>query len=303
MTRVLFIGEYDWANIANRVARAINSVAGGATARVFTKTAHPFGFEEDMIGEKRYGLTLQNCLKTARWAVCIDGNYDYFLDILSRHGNHLYDLGTCHVGSAFRTQPELFNVLDARIGFQLRMVGSDMMRLVQGAPGVPFFAPPHQVVAAVPTLDGFRVAHSPSNRDFKGTTNILEVLQEIGVDLDLIEGVPFAECAKRRARCHVFVDQLEPTIGGFGASAVEALSSGCAVVADIHNVDPRGHWPLPPLIDVRTNRELYDAIRELRTEPKYLEALRAASLKWAQAYASPDAVGRYWLKYLEGSKC
>jgi hypothetical protein len=46
--KVLWIGQWDWANTANRIARAMNGAAGEAVARVYTTNRHPFGYVEDV---------------------------------------------------------------------------------------------------------------------------------------------------------------------------------------------------------------------------------------------------------------
>lgn len=84
------------------------------------------------------------------------------------------------------------------------------------------------------TPDGrVRIVHAPTNRDFKHTALFLEAvrqLQEEGLplDLDLIEGVTWAECMERKAKADILYDQIAY---GYGCNAVEAWGMGIPVIA------------------------------------------------------------------------
>ena len=41
--RVLFLGQSDWGNICNRIARSLNAHHGERVARVWTLVPHPLG--------------------------------------------------------------------------------------------------------------------------------------------------------------------------------------------------------------------------------------------------------------------
>ena len=134
---------------------------------------------------------------------------------------------------------------------------------------------------------------------------ILDALRGLdGIEFELIERVSFKECAERRARCHLFVDQINPSIGGFGASTVEALSAGCAVLVDIRHIDPAvwAFYPRPPVLEVRSAPELRARVQFLVRDRHTVEDFRAQSHAWASTVASPAAVGAYWLKHLEGTR-
>jgi len=120
------------------------------------------------------------------------------------------------------------------------------------------------------------------------------------LEVDLIEGVSHAECLRRRARAHVFVDQLAPTIGGWGQSGIEAMAQGCAVLCDYHRVDSAVYatYPRPPILQVDDGDQLASAIRRLVSDREFLQASRLASVDWSRSNSSRDAVGRYWCRAL-----
>ena len=304
--RILFLGRNDWANIANRVARALNKTPGAPTARVFTMGAHPLGYQEDMVAELGTHRNLFDFAADIDWLISTgDGDYEFFrmmhellpLPVTAR-------LATCHVGSAYRNNAAAYKIADGQIGFERRFIGGDLYRFdVDDPRAVPYFAPPNTMTTAPWwPLDGpVRIGHSPTHRANKGTDRILSALSQIeGAAVDLIEGVSFKECAERRAKCRIFVDQMEPSIGGFGASTVEALAAGCAVLADIRHVVPAvdKFYPRPPIIDVRTEDDLRARLTELIGDPALLEQTQRASLVWAEEHAGAKAVAYYWTSHL-----
>jgi len=301
--KVLFVGRSDWANVSNRVARAMNEVAGATVARVLTERPHPFGYREDMVISERTHKDLLHFAAEVDWLISTgDGDYDFFRSVAYllplKAGARL---ATCHVGSAYRKNCAAYNEMDKL--FPVRFIGADLFRFARGdSRAVPYFAPPEKVSGVFASAsDRPVIAHSPTNRTKKGTDAILAVLErfEDQATVDLIEGVPFAACAARRENAQIFVDQLSE-IGGFGASAVEAMAAGCAVVANISNVVPEvfEFFPKPPIAHVRTAEEMGDVIAALLRDPELLHERQRASLAWAAECASPRAVSSYWVRNL-----
>jgi hypothetical protein len=308
--KVLFLGRNDWANVSHRVARGMNAAAGAPIARVLVLEAHPFGYREDMLIGRPSADGWRQWGRAADWLISTgDGEYAAFsslCDLIQAHGQRR---ATCHVGSQYRAAAARYNEADSQLGFDRRFIGGDLYRFaLEDRRAVPYFAPPDQVAAELaPVRERVRIGHSPTNREKKGTSAILEVLEDLAtgalgpqVEIDVIEGVTYREALARRDRCHVFIDQLHPEIGGFGASSVEALAAGCAVLADVHNVHANvdHFYPRPPIIDVRHPGELARDLSLLVRDRAELERRRRASLAWAQNWATPEAVGTYWLSHL-----
>jgi hypothetical protein len=119
--------------------------------------------------------------------------------------------------------------------------------------------------------------------------------------VELIEGVSAAETIRRRRRAHIHIDQMNPNIGAFGQSAIEAMGVGCAVLCDIRKVVPDvwRFFPPPPIIDVRKGTDLEEWLRLLAANPELLHRYRSAAYAWSAANSAPDAVARYWLYHLD----
>ena len=71
------------------------------------------------------------------------------------------------------------------------------------------------------------ISHSPSNRATKGTALLLEAMPYF--DIDIIEGVPLAECIQRKATSTLFFDQC--LTGYYGYAALEAGAMGIPFAA------------------------------------------------------------------------
>jgi glycosyltransferase involved in cell wall biosynthesis len=75
------------------------------------------------------------------------------------------------------------------------------------------------------------VVHAPSNREKKGTRFVIEACEQLGLELDIVEGVPHLEARERYARADIVVDQLNA--GWHGVFALEAMALGKPVVAHL----------------------------------------------------------------------
>lgn len=124
------------------------------------------------------------------------------------------------------------------------------------------------------------LAHSPSTREKKGTYLLEEavmVLQRNHPELwsrwslDLIHGIPFAECMARKRKASLFFDQagrhraaslgIEDFVGWYGNSAIEAMTFGIPTIAHLSaqafegaqraGIDMRGS----PVINILPTRE------------------------------------------------
>jgi glycosyltransferase involved in cell wall biosynthesis len=75
------------------------------------------------------------------------------------------------------------------------------------------------------------VVHAPSNREKKGTRDVIEACARLPVELELVEGLPHDEARERYARADIVVDQLKA--GWHGVFALEAMALGKPVVSHL----------------------------------------------------------------------
>src|SRR5947207_3650641 len=147
-----------------------------------------------------------------------------------------------------------------------RIVGSyDAVRWVPDAhvvpPGIDFsrYAP------APPSRNGRVLAvHAPSNRRKKGTDVVIAACEEVGVELDIVEGVRHDEAVKRFARADVIIDQLNA--GWYGLFAIESMALAKPVLAfleeDAVERTERAFGTSVPVVNV-TKETLASRLREV----------------------------------------
>lgn len=134
-----------------------------------------------------------------------------------------------HHGTEYRNKREAIDAACRSVGAVQVASTLDLL----GSPGVAWLP----VVVDVDSLaalrsqgHGVRVAHSPTDPALKGTDALRAAMRGLPAELDVIEGVPWAECLARKGLADVFVDQLDL---GYGLSAVEAWAMGIPVVAGV----------------------------------------------------------------------
>lgn len=308
--KILFVGAHDWANLCNRISRAINSYVGERVARVYTVGATAIGFQEDLTGAPDKLLDLPGLIENADWIISTgEGNYTVFREIVTaRRAKRPVNVGVTHAGTAYRQHPIMYNRIDKDIGAQVRFIGADSLHLAKDdVTACPYFGTCDPLPKPVRAEGRVRVTHSPASRGRraqKGTDVILPVMEQLCaggvIDIDLIEDVSPHDALARRALSHIHVDQMNSDVGGFGQSAVEAMGAGLAVLANTRFVTSKmeQYIPRPPVIDVRDARELRDWLEFLARERDVLHRYRCAAWEWAQLHATPEAVARYWLERL-----
>ena len=87
--------------------------------------------------------------------------------------------------------------------------------------------PPHPPSGTARPL----VVHAPSNREKKGTAQVIEACARLPVELDVVEGVPHDAARERYERADIVVDQL--CAGWHGVFALEAMALGKPVVSHL----------------------------------------------------------------------
>lgn len=121
-----------------------------------------------------------------------------------------------------------------------------------------------------------KVAHAPTSRKIKGTEALLRAVAQLQaegheLELDLIEGVPWHECLRRKAQADIYYDQ---TILGYGNNAIESWGMGIPVIAGASEktlAEMRGRFGELPFYEA-SESTIYDALKalvlskDLRTE-------------------------------------
>ncbi|NLE72350.1 MAG: glycosyltransferase family 4 protein, partial [Actinomycetales bacterium] len=135
------------------------------------------------------------------------------------------------------------------------------------------------------------VAHAPSRRATKGTDMILAGLEElrargVAFELDLVEGVPYAEALARMARADVVIEKL---LGGdAGMTSLEAMAMGKVAVARIRP-EVRAHAPDVPVVDADPTT-FVDVMADLLAAPERLASLGTRGREHVTRHHAPAVV-------------
>ena len=134
------------------------------------------------------------------------------------------------------------------------------------------------------------IAHSPTNRDLKGTDIILKVLEDLDVEVVLIENVPVEESIQMKKDATIFIDSI--CIGGYGVSAQEAMQYGIPSIGG-YGYKESGVIGLDKLMDYSC---LYNKLKELLNDPQKLEEISKDTYKRVKEHHGYKATGEKWSK-------
>ena len=313
--KVALISRVDYAGSGYRISESVNT-----NSKIFSEyfVYFPVGFPENLarypsvfVGENTDGeateVTLpaesSHRLKTLFSSADIihlkgdEPPSEYYLDALKVKPKKL--IATVH-GSYFRGLEDFsaFDVAD------LRTVG-DPTLAYEGFDCI-FTQIPYPTHRFKPTWKkGNVIAHSPSAQGKKGTAKFKEaikMLKAVGYDVksDIIEGVSYDECLKRKSEATIFFDQSE--VGWYGNSAVEAMAFGIPTLAYIAPEAFKGAQGkldnMPPIDCGNSVESIYGAIKAI-LDGDMAEQSKAMR-KWAVDFHSYKTVGEMWSKIYKG---
>ena len=306
----VFTGVYDCANSANRISRAIDTFLGYSACRVSVSSGHPFGYSEDECSlDEAIGHLSRAESPVVFTCGCSAGDY---LRLRSIMNNLKVTVGVFHIGTEFRKSSSTLTIKDRKYRAKLRFISPDSMHLSKGFGNLYQHAIEPSVNQS-PALDDarpIRIAHSPSKRSTKGTGAIIKAINSIPAQYEdlfefkIIEGLSYEECSRVRAESDIFICQMNPAIGGFGYSAVEACASGMAVISSRNNA-PDSLWlreglDAPPVIGADSMEQLTSTLVELITNREKLRHHKKRSLQWVTSgSASLHKAGKYYVEHIE----
>jgi hypothetical protein len=97
--------------------------------------------------------------------------------------------------------------------------------------------PPILDTPAVSSRTPILIGHSPTRKELKNTTDLMEVFESLRqalphkkLGLDIIDNRPHVECLERKQRCQIVFDHMQ---GYYGVSSLEALSQGKPTIAGL----------------------------------------------------------------------
>jgi glycosyltransferase involved in cell wall biosynthesis len=166
-----------------------------------------------------------------------------------------------------------------------RIVGSyDAVRWVPDAHVIPPGIDLASIEPAPPSgRERALVLHAPSSRRRKGTEHVIAACEQLGVDLEIVEGLDHREAFERYRAADVVVDQLNA--GWYGVLAIEAMALGKPVVTFLHDEAVRRTeeaFGIEVPIVSATKDTLADVLRPLVESPEERSRAGAASRAYVE---------------------
>lgn len=133
--------------------------------------------------------------------------------------------------------------------------------------------------------------------------------KKVSFEYDYIVGVQLQECLKRKARSHIFIDQIYMPGGGVGKSSLEAIALNCVTLSSVHNLKENfqndyykgDYYKKPPVINIANENDVAKILIDLISNKNKLKAESIKVSEWKERINYKNTV-RYILKVLEGDK-
>ena len=245
-SRILFFAPKDYSGSLVRWGEALNRHSRHA-ARVVVLRGHPFGYDNDLI------LPHPSVAKSDLAALADEADVIHLKDeegLFEGKNADFYDaikradkpIVFTHYGGYARKYKDdaQYQAHVGSFAARVAMTPDICYSWFKGA-FIPHTIDSDRVGYA--WRDGRVVAHSPSKEVRKGTADFLAAVEGLGLDVDLITGVPHDECLGRKRLCALFFDQagreqtgkigVDDVIGWYGNSALESAAYGIPTVAHL----------------------------------------------------------------------
>jgi glycosyltransferase involved in cell wall biosynthesis len=147
-----------------------------------------------------------------------------------------------------------------------------------------------------PPKDKVRVAFAPTKKA-KGVDEFSRVMDSLMKEYpDKVEAVPIVnksweESIKIKAGCNVTFDQF--LVGTYANSAIESMSLSHVVVSRI-DLWTQMLYPDLPVINVSTERDLYEKLKWLIEDPKEIKKIGKKGKEFIEKYHTPEKVAKSW---------
>ena len=229
-----------------------------------------------------------------------DGGMDLFRDL--RFAKSLKSKGKkivcCYFGSDLRSRG-VFRELDEISDLNLT-VEYDHINLHHSINYLYFPFDVNAFSLINPHNEIIKIVHSPTNRLFKGTDKILNVIDEVKkvrkLDFVLVENLSRGELLEIKSKCDLAIDQVGGELGGtgYGNNSIENLSMGLPTITEFSN-DYLDLIPDNPFIHTKIGG-LKDTIINLIDDRKQLSEFAIKGRKWVEKYHSLESVNARMLE-------
>ena len=223
-----------------------------------------------------------------------DGGMDFFRDLrfakeIKRRGKKIV---CCYFGSDLRSRG-VFKELDEMSDLNLT-VEFDHLQLHKNINYLFFPFDVKKVDYKFVHSDKLRIIHSPTNRLYKGTDQILNVIDELKKSFDiefiLAENVQRSKLLDMKKKCNLSIDQVGGKLGGsgYGRNSIENLAMGLPTITEFFG-EYLDFLPENPFITCNIG-SLKETIIKFIDNIGLLNEYSEIGRKWVEKYHSYESV-------------
>ena len=159
----------------------------------------------------------------------------------------------------------------------------------------------HKYEFKINTSNKIRICHSPTNRYYKGSEDIISACRKLesnndNVEFILIENKSQDETIKIKSTCDMLIDQVGDKGGwGYGMSSIEAMAMGLCCATQI-NTKYEQFIPNHPFININSDN-IYTKLTEFIKYPDNIPNRKQKSKKWVTKNHDIQTVGATLYEY------
>jgi hypothetical protein len=196
-----------------------------------------------------------------------------------------------------------------RLGIPQVVSGLEMQQL---EPGTAWLPQPHDIAGLAVyrprrrSSGPLRIVQCPT-RQSKGSELVQAAVSRLSerhdIEFDVVQGVSWEECLRRKSRADIFVDQVGPLAYGYGNNSVEAWAMGLPVVSEAPGAGVRDRmlaaWGELPFVDAGEGLET--RLEALIVDPMLRDRYAERGLAHARRYHDYPAIAAQLMAYYERS--
>lgn len=233
---ILFLSFNDWAYVGYNLSMCMKSIGVESYALTINKRDSHEKEQQSIIATNK---KMQEYARKANTIVFMHSQ-NQILTVLKNIDTTNKKIVVFHGGSRYRdNSQEMNNIWNSIVDISLVQTG-DLLNL--GAKNEVWFMPPIDTDNILPYWyrgGSLTMGHFPSNKNTKGSNEILEVIENMLLDnmytysYDLLS---WNKNIERMSKCDIYIDAMKPMLGctkygEWGVAALEAASLGKIVVS------------------------------------------------------------------------
>jgi len=163
----------------------------------------------------------------------------------------------------------------------------------------------NQFIASETVHAPIRVCHSPTNRYYKGSKDLIPVCEKLDkeglISFNLIENQAYEKVIQQKQESDILVDQVNNRGGwGYGMNSVESLAMGLVCMTEL--IDPYQKF-IPDHPFVHITAETFElSLRKLISDPLAFIEKKKESKQWVEKYHGFKSVSHALYDYYKINK-